>query len=177
MIRLIKKQFWHLLPGKCGASPAFHSYTFIAVSGSPNGRVDGEFCIYRFCRHSPMLAYNWVVSNIIVGKAILFALWLPIYLLIVIDLGFLLYSLWRHMFCSYLKAHFYSPLAACKKILRRNHFPHRCFCSWDICITCTLFLSGKHKNRWRDSSAENRVIGDYEVEEWKDVGKCNTYII
>ncbi|CAB3250700.1 unnamed protein product [Arctia plantaginis] len=28
---------------------------------------------------------------------------------------------------------------------------------------------GKHKNRWRDSSAENRVIGDYEVEEWKDV--------
>lgn len=31
--------------------------------------------------------------------------------------------------------------------------------------------AGKHKNRWRDSSAENRVIGDYEVEEWKDVGK------
>lgn len=34
-----------------------------------------------------------------------------------------------------------------------------------ICI-----FQGKHKNRWRDSSAENRVIGDYEVEEWKDVG-------
>lgn len=29
---------------------------------------------------------------------------------------------------------------------------------------------GKQKNRWRDSSAENRVIGDYEVEEWKDLG-------
>lgn len=29
---------------------------------------------------------------------------------------------------------------------------------------------GKQKNRWKDSSAENRVIGDYEVEEWKDLG-------
>ncbi|CAK1579352.1 unnamed protein product [Parnassius mnemosyne] len=28
---------------------------------------------------------------------------------------------------------------------------------------------GKNKNRWRESSAENRVIGDYEVEEWKDI--------
>ncbi|XP_045535429.1 lachesin [Papilio machaon] len=28
---------------------------------------------------------------------------------------------------------------------------------------------GKNKNRWRESSAENRVIGDYEVEEWKDM--------
>ncbi|XP_061704676.1 lachesin-like [Cydia pomonella] len=29
---------------------------------------------------------------------------------------------------------------------------------------------GKNKSRWRDGSAENRVIGDYEVEEWKDSG-------
>lgn len=80
------------------------------------------------------------------------------------------------MFRSHLKAYFHSPLAACKKILRRNHFPYRFLLVGHLYHT-TLFLSGKHKNRWRDSSAENRVIGDYEVEEWKDVGKCNTYII
>ncbi|CAG4970704.1 unnamed protein product [Parnassius apollo] len=28
---------------------------------------------------------------------------------------------------------------------------------------------GKNKNHWKESSAENRVIGDYEVEEWKDI--------
>ncbi|KOB71950.1 putative neural cell adhesion molecule l1, partial [Operophtera brumata] len=32
----------------------------------------------------------------------------------------------------------------------------------------------KHKNRWRDGSAENRVIGDYEVEEWKDVDQLRS---
>lgn len=37
------------------------------------------------------------------------------------------------------------------------------------------FFKGKHKNRWRDSSAENRVIGDYEVEEWKDIGKFSRF--
>ncbi|GBP89694.1 hypothetical protein EVAR_60994_1 [Eumeta japonica] len=30
-------------------------------------------------------------------------------------------------------------------------------------------LGRRQKTRWRDSSAENRVIGDYEVEEWKDI--------
>lgn len=73
------------------------------------------------------------------------------YIFIVTDLGFSLYSL----LCLELKGAFI--LNSQSKSLTRYF------------VSCVL---GKHKNRWRDSSAENRVIGDYEVEEWKDIGMC-----
>lgn len=77
------------------------------------------------------------------------------YIFIVTDLGFSLYSLLNYTLCVGLKGAF--VLNSQSKSLTRYF------------VSCVL---GKHKNRWRDSSAENRVIGDYEVEEWKDIGMC-----
>ncbi|CAF4830075.1 unnamed protein product [Pieris macdunnoughi] len=59
-----------------------------------------------------------------------------------------------------------------KKVSAKDFSSYRCVAKNSLGETDGLIrLDGKHKNRWRDSSAENRVIGDYEVEEWKDIGE------
>ncbi|KAI8420915.1 hypothetical protein MSG28_008082 [Choristoneura fumiferana] len=58
-----------------------------------------------------------------------------------------------------------------RKVSSQDFSSYRCVAKNSLGETDGLIrLDGKNKSRWRDGSAENRVIGDYEVEEWKDSG-------
>lgn len=69
------------------------------------------------------------------------------------------------MFCSSLKTCFHGLLTKYE-----SFYCVICFRFISYPYFIKMFFVGKTKNRWRDSSAENRVVGDYEVEELKDVG-------